>query len=199
MGEVVKASGRLCATELQLRALEIPSLSDEQIEVFCQTYLITVDPRRSAREAGIGGTSAGHKMLRHPAVRNRMNELYEERAAGAALTENYVRENLRDSVEMAMGRMPRVETVERTKKTKNGDVVVTEMREYISTDLAQAKQSLELLAKHLGMLKDNVDVSVRPHEEWVKMLNDGAGPIGPAESSLDALEAEFEEVERGRG
>lgn len=132
-----------------------PPLPDFRYEQFARALAGGATVAKAYQGAGYnnvkGAGPSGARLLRNPAVRARVEELrvaITDRAVeNAALTQSWVIDKLRDNVRRAMQETPVLDSEGNS----------TGVYQYQG---AVANRALELLGKHLGMFRDQQDVSI---------------------------------------
>jgi phage terminase small subunit len=120
----------------------MPSPTPKQ-QRFADEYLIDLNATQAAIRAGYSRKTAkaqGSRLLTHPAVKGMIDERMAARAARTRITQDYVIEAIRDTVERCRQAEP---VVDRSGK---------ETGEY-RFDPANVLKGCDLLGKHLGMFK----------------------------------------------
>lgn len=173
-------------------------------ERFIQEYLIDLDPaeafRRCGRQEGdIAKTAAC--MLKRPEIRAGITKAMEERMIRTHVTQDRVLSeiaaiafsNLEDFADWNAGTVTIRDSraVPRSKKAAVQEIkeTVTPAGTTVSLKLYNKQPSLDLLAKHLGMLNDKLEVSMA--EDTARVLNEARERVinaRRAETTYEVLE-----------
>lgn len=124
-------------------------------ERFVQEYLIDLNATRAAIRAGYSpgrADNTGSLLLKNPEVAEAVQAAKQERAEEAKIDQRYVVDNLVEIVERCMQRAPVM--------ARGTQVTDSEGAHVWSFDARGASSALNMLAKHLGMLTDKVQMDV---------------------------------------
>ena len=155
-------------------------LTDKQRR-FVSEYLIDLNATQAAIRAGYSAKTAnkiGSENLVKPGIQKAISEAMLKQQVRTELTADEVIADLREVRDICMGRK-KVKIVE---VAKFEGVISTSEIEAKMIDPAGANRALELLGKHIGMFRDNVDVTsngqtvsgvllmpeIQNKEEWAK-------------------------------
>ena len=133
-------------------------------ERFIQEYLIDLNATQAAIRAGYSERTAysiGQRLLKHVEVLTRIEEGKKEIAAKAELTQEWVLDRLKECVSMSMKK-------EEVEKWDYEAKRMTGTGEYVY-DSKGATKALELLGKHLGMYKTDINLNA---SMLVKIIDD---------------------------
>lgn len=124
-------------------------------ERFVQEYLIDLNATQAAIRAGYSpgrANATGSELLKKLDVAEAVSAAKKERAEDAKIDQRYVVDNLVEIVERCMQRVPVL--------NRGTHVADDEGRHIWRFDARGASSALNVLAKHLGMLTDKVQMDV---------------------------------------
>lgn len=121
---------------------------------FIEEYLVDLNATQAAKRAGYSQKTAysiGEENLRKPAIAQKIKELQEELSKKTKLTHEWVLQKLEECVSKSMQE-------EEIKKWDNFNKELVGTGKYVY-DSKGATKALELIGKHLGMFKDNLNIT----------------------------------------
>lgn len=148
----------------------MPELNNDKQERFCWEYCKDLNQTRAAIRAGYSPVSAGQQssaLMKKPNIRARIEELQAHRAARLQLDMDDVLAGLLEVKGRCMQATP-VMTFDQVEK-KMKQAKDADGNDIWMFDSRGANQSLELIGKHLGMFKDNMNIRV---EQVPKIIDD---------------------------
>jgi phage terminase small subunit len=159
----------------------MPKLTPKQ-EAFCQEYLVDLNATQAAIRAGYSEKTArqiADENLSKPYLAARVQELMAARAERTQLSADWVLDRLKEVAERSMQREP--------VRDRSGK----ETGEY-RFDSSGANRALELLGKHLGIFKEQVDLEVsRKGLEAARKDLEGMTPMELADLYARSIKGEL--------
>lgn len=151
-------------------------------ERFCQEYIIDLNATQAAIRAGYSGKTVRKTacvMVTKPNIQARISELQQERAESTKVTQeavvtelarlgfsnmlDYVTTNEDGTVRVDLSKLTRDQAAAivevQTEEVLEGSGESAQWVRKVKFKLADKKGPLELLAKHLGMLRDKLELS----------------------------------------
>ncbi len=125
-------------------------------ERFVQEYLVDLNATQAAIRAGYSKRRAseiGHQQLLKPAVAEAIAAAKKERSERVQVDADYVVRHLVNLVELSMQKKPCHTMKGEQESDENGNPLWT------AVDGKSAARALELLARHVGMLKDKLELT----------------------------------------
>lgn len=131
----------------------------DKMEQFCQEYLVDLNATQAALRSGYSKDTAGsigHENLKKDEIRVRIGELMDNRSKKLFIDAEFVIENLKEVANRSLQAIPVMEFDFEDKCMKQ---MVSESGNPIwEFDSNGANRALELLGKHLGMFKNEVEL-----------------------------------------
>ena len=137
-------------------------------ERFVEEYLVDLNATQAATRAGYSPKTAqqqGSRLLNRPEVRAAIDAAIERRTERVEINQDYVLRGLVENFERSMQHRK-----VRATASSAGDSEGAVVGDY-RYDGSVANKALELLGRHLGMFKDNVNLNV--NEDLVQAIRDG--------------------------
>lgn len=152
-------------------------------EQFCREYLIDMNATQSYKRAGYSAKSdkvagvEGHKLLKNPKIKRRIDQLIKEREKKTGVTAEMVIDELAKIAFADIGQIYTesgqlkeiVDIDDRTraaiasvtsKLEASGSGKTKKVFEVRTVKMSDKKHALEMLGKHLGIFRDKVDVKI---------------------------------------
>lgn len=137
------------------------SMLNEKQEMFCREYIVDMHVTNAAIRAGYSPKAAhahGSRLLKSVKILRRINELKGDRAEKVTVTAEYVLEKIRKVVDESIDQPvynSKGEQVFVQRMDENGEKVTVPL---LRTDRNAVLKGSELLAKHLGMFTENINL-----------------------------------------
>jgi phage terminase small subunit len=140
-------------------------------KLFVAHMLLTNNQSQSYIEAGFKGANiagCASALARKPIIAKALAEARERKSVELGIDANYVLGGLKTVAERCMQAKPKL--VGRG-KIEDGEVITVQARDasgelLFEFDSTGANRSLELLGKHLGMFKNEVDINVKTYQHF---------------------------------
>lgn len=136
----------------------VGKLTDKQ-KRFVEEYLVDLNATQAAIRAGYSEQTAysiGQRLLKKVEVQEAIQQAQNKRSERTQITQDEVIRRLIENVDISMGKKATVITI--PSKSENGGVVGNDVAQFVYEPSA-ANKALELLGKHLGIFKDDVDIT----------------------------------------